>query len=511
MGSIRATAKPHWLPAIEMAALAAALVISRWALLPKYLLTFDEVNFALSIDRFDPRLHQPQPPGYPVFVALLKLVAKVVPKVEVVFLVAGLLVSAAALFLIWELCERSIGRGSGMVGALLLLFNPVFWLAALTNPVRLCYAAGSLAVALCLWIANQNRSATWFVLGAAVLGFSAGARPDLAVVMTPLVLWTAWRMRIGIKAVAAALLAAAAAVALWFPELIAASGGLRTYLRMLREYSDNQMSGTSLLFGAPLLHALRMAWDAVAWSCLGTLSWIWAVPLVKKQGGPWAFLAVWFFPGLAFYAIFHVADPDHTLGIVPATCVAGAFLLNRMMQEAGFSKRALLYTAAAGLNAFLFFKPISVSTKPATYKPVQWIKAFIPEIIDGVGSLRTASPLTVIFKSDTIGWRHLSYYYPDLPLLMLLHENASLRVREITGRHVTEHAISNGTISLPSCTTVAWVDPGVPSVGLKGRSLRTTHFHVFFVGLVAGDSFEYDGVHFVVDDHNCAGTTMNRR
>src|SRR5215472_15099557 len=44
------------------------VVASRLPLAPRHLITFDEINFALAIERFDPGTHQPQPPGYPLFV-----------------------------------------------------------------------------------------------------------------------------------------------------------------------------------------------------------------------------------------------------------------------------------------------------------------------------------------------------------------------------------------------------------------------------------------------------------
>jgi hypothetical protein len=89
----------------SFAFLAGALFISQWALAPRYLITFDEINFALAVRDFNPALHQPQPPGYPLFVALLKLMAVFLPKIETVFLAAGLIASGIALVFVWKLGE----------------------------------------------------------------------------------------------------------------------------------------------------------------------------------------------------------------------------------------------------------------------------------------------------------------------------------------------------------------------------------------------------------------------
>ena len=492
--------------AIGMLAVASALVISRWALFPKYLITFDEINFAMAVDRFDPRLSQPQPPGYPVFVALLKLVSRLVPKIETVFLISGLLLSAAALFLLWKLCEQAIGSNAGIVGAALLLFNPAFWLAAITNPVRLCFAAGAIGVALCVWLACRRSSAKWLVIAAAALGLSAGARPSLALIMSPLVIWSAWRMRIGIKTAAAALLSSAAAVALWLPALVAICGGPREFVHLLESYTDSQMVETSLLYGAPPAQALHMAWEAVAWSCLGTLSWLWAVPVLRKRridSFRTQFLVMWFVPGLLFYAIFHVGDPDHTLGIVPATCVAGAIVLAGWTGDGSRRKRVLLPAIAVFLNVFLFFKPVTVTTKPSTYTPVRWMSDYIADVIEGVGSLRAKGPVTVVMADEMAGWRQLSYYYPDLPVIVFRRGKGALEAREIVGNRTREIAGTNDTVTLPVCGEITWIDPAVRPATVHGPAVQVTRSRVFFAPAGPDEAFDFYDVHFVSAKDTC--------
>src|SRR5258708_39237398 len=52
-------------------AVVALLVFTRWLVAPHQLFYFDSANFALSLTEFNPALHQPQPPGHPVFVGLI--------------------------------------------------------------------------------------------------------------------------------------------------------------------------------------------------------------------------------------------------------------------------------------------------------------------------------------------------------------------------------------------------------------------------------------------------------
>src|SRR5947209_19365925 len=48
------------------------LLLTRIPAMASYL-SIDNVNLALSLEKFDPRIHQPQPPGYPFFVLFGKI------------------------------------------------------------------------------------------------------------------------------------------------------------------------------------------------------------------------------------------------------------------------------------------------------------------------------------------------------------------------------------------------------------------------------------------------------
>src|SRR5262249_6310964 len=201
--------------------------------------------------------------------------------------------------------------------------------------------------------------------------------------VAPLIVWGAFRTRLGWRAAALSLLSLGVTVATWLPSLLAAVGGWRQYWIILRAYSYAQFAGTSLLLGAPPVAALRMAWEALVWSCLGGLSWAWAVPFLVLESslGPnragLRFVGWWLLPCLRCYAIFHVGDPDHTLSIVPATCVAGAVVLTTLTRRAPWAKTALVVSICVLLNFCLFIEPISKTAAASTLKPVRWTDRYI--------------------------------------------------------------------------------------------------------------------------------------
>src|SRR5215813_9299932 len=76
------------------------LIVTRWPLGPDYLYSFDSVNFALALENFNPALHQPQPPGYPLFVAFTRFLHLVIRRPEDVFLAAGIVAACASVVVI---------------------------------------------------------------------------------------------------------------------------------------------------------------------------------------------------------------------------------------------------------------------------------------------------------------------------------------------------------------------------------------------------------------------------
>src|SRR6266568_4214154 len=113
----------------------ALLLLTRIPAMAAYL-SIDNVNLAFSLDKFDPRIHQPQPPGYPFFVGFARIVNLLFSDPERTFTFISLLVSGLSLVMAFLLGERMFSQWAGTAGAFLLLVNPVFWQSGLDGPLR---------------------------------------------------------------------------------------------------------------------------------------------------------------------------------------------------------------------------------------------------------------------------------------------------------------------------------------------------------------------------------------
>src|SRR5262252_5148479 len=107
-------------------AICVLLLLTRLPAMASYL-SIDNVNLALSLEKFDPRIHQPQPPGYPLFVLFARMVNIAFHDAEKTFVAISLLISVGSISAAFALARRMFSPWAGAAAAFLLLVNPVFW------------------------------------------------------------------------------------------------------------------------------------------------------------------------------------------------------------------------------------------------------------------------------------------------------------------------------------------------------------------------------------------------
>lgn len=167
-----------WILAIVVAA-------TRWPAVSLTLWDWDEALFALALRDYDVVAHHPHPPGFPLFVALAKLIPlDGFHALQSVTVCASLFVFPAMFFLARELRFSAL---TSMGAALLLAFFPNVWFfggTAFSDVPSLVLAL--LATALLL---RGCRSDASLLVGALVLGIAAGFRPqNLLIGFVPLLL-----------------------------------------------------------------------------------------------------------------------------------------------------------------------------------------------------------------------------------------------------------------------------------------------------------------------------------
>ncbi|MGC9467350.1 MAG: protein O-mannosyl-transferase family [Anaerolineae bacterium] len=229
---------------------------------------FDSYSFALALNEFDLTLQQPQPPGFPVYIALghllFALKSDAVWALTTLSAVSGTL-SVLLVYLIGQIVDPQSPR-SAVLSALLFALVPVTWL---TSEKALSDMLGLLAILLALWLWLVWRSRRAAVPGqrspvaaALVTGIALGVRPQNAL---PLILiigallaqdltrarpWRPWVIAAGLCAVG---------ILLWLIPTARATGGLLAYLAHIRDHAIHVGRADSLIGTAlPIGHALRL-------------------------------------------------------------------------------------------------------------------------------------------------------------------------------------------------------------------------------------------------------------
>src|SRR5881397_2931873 len=94
------------------------LLLTRIPAMAAYL-SIDNVNLAFSLEKFDPRVHQPQPPGYPFFVLFARIVNVIFRDAERTFVAISLIVSGLCLPAAFLLGKRIFSQWAGAAAAFL--------------------------------------------------------------------------------------------------------------------------------------------------------------------------------------------------------------------------------------------------------------------------------------------------------------------------------------------------------------------------------------------------------
>ena len=210
-------------------ALALLVALTRWPALSRTLWDWDEANFALAVLDFDVTAHHPHPPGFPLFIALAKLIPfDAFHALQAIAFVSSLFVFPAMLFLAREL--RMAPR-TAVAAALLLSFFPNVWLfggTAFSDVPSMV-----LAVTACALLLRGRGSSGALVAGAVVLAIAAGFRPqNLLIGFVPAIL----ALRARPKAAIAGAVLGAGILAASYGFAAEASGGWEAYRETLAHH-----------------------------------------------------------------------------------------------------------------------------------------------------------------------------------------------------------------------------------------------------------------------------------
>ena len=275
---------------------AAAAVVTRVPFAARRLWDHDSVQFALGVEKYDLAAHHPHPPGYPLYIAVLKLLAMLgvdsLHGMVALSILATALGAALIVPLTVRLASAAAERGmpaaghaglatdagvagpgsdaglasdagvagdvshgfgaravrAGALAAALFVFNPLLWFY---GELPLVYAVeGGMTVGLAYAALRMADGRGPFLAACAAFALAGGVRPSTLVLLLPLFLlgaWHAWRRGAAAGTMAAGAAVGAAVGLAWLAPLLAAAGGLAAYRRIGSEHFSALLPYTSIL------------------------------------------------------------------------------------------------------------------------------------------------------------------------------------------------------------------------------------------------------------------------
>lgn len=414
----------------------------------RLLYSFDSVNFALGMERFNLADHQPHPPGYIVYVALARVINYFVGDANNTLVAMSVIAGAMAVVMIYFIASAIFDQTVGKVAAVLLLFSPLSWFY---SEIALSYEV-ALPLALAVtWFLYQlyffRRGAT---AAAIILGLAAGVRQDLLLFLGPI--WFVGTLRIGRRMMLISWATLIVAAAAWFTPLIYLTGGLSAYLHVGKSQFNAGVQPTSIfemgLRGIAI--NLKLIVGAIVW-LLGaaTVALIYLVSLVSQPKRFYTDRRVWFLvltPSLALaFFTFFLFDPAGYLLVYSGTLIIiGARVISLMAQDAEHLRRRLrlvwflpvFLIIVAAANTILFTDtakfdwhiPFNNDTIASTFKvysenEVTQTVNDTQLILDAVREFDPHKTMVVgINPPDRLAadWRRLLYYLPEYQTVWLL-------------------------------------------------------------------------------------------
>lgn len=390
---------------------------------------WDSINYALALEHYNIANHQPQPPGYILYVMLTRLVNALVNYPQWTFVGLNILGSTLAAIFLFMLGKAMFKRPAGIVAALYLLFCPLFWFY---SEIALPHVIDGLATTVLAWLfyrATQQKGRS-FLPAAILLGLVGGFRQQTLVFMIPLAIYAMRKARFSQMVLAGG--TAFLVFLCSFIPMILLSGGWQAYRQDVSILSDSFFTQTSILMGGGMTGMVRnvekwAAFTVYSLSLAGIPLIIWAVwkirklPTLLREDRAW-FLAMWIMPSLVFYTIVHMGGHGLIFSYLPAVILIAAKALVNLIEAAQERWRTKIWTGALGailiadvlLFAVIFNRPLAgVNLKIVNWATIRANDRYFANRFSLIQN--NFDPQQSVIIATT--WRHPQYYLPQFHTL----------------------------------------------------------------------------------------------
>jgi hypothetical protein len=420
--------------------LALFIIVSRVYFSFPFLYSWDSVQFALSIKEFDVIKHQPHPPGYILYSALLRVVNPFVhdPNKTMIGIniVSSLLASLFIGLLVYELIPSAAPNKRILLAsaaATLYATNPINWFygsLAEIYPLEGCLVA----VALYLFVISLRRPS--IVPGMAIfLGVAGGIRLTTEFFLLPAYIYILLRADKKTKLIS--LICFFISNLIWFVPLIYLSHGLNSYFHAVSNQFGREPSRTAGFHFDVSIDILTALVQTITIPIF-----LFAIHGIKKvRLNPQLYVLILaMIPALLVFIFLHYTKRGYLFILLPTIIAFAIYLLQSSIQNSKWLIVVLSLSVFANITIFLISP--GWTSKDAEQ---HWTKKLIygltypnrgnrdndeakfRSFFDSISAFEGKKKLFVIQHGYFPEWRTIMYYYPhDTAMVLLPKKRATI-------------------------------------------------------------------------------------
>ncbi|RMF50467.1 MAG: DUF2723 domain-containing protein [Anaerolineae bacterium] len=392
------------------------VLLSRVPFFAPFPTSFDALNYMRALEHMDVRLHQPQPPGYPLYIIAGRVLLWWLHEPHRALLWLSALGSALAGLGIYALGKRLYSPRTGWLAALFLVTAPAVWYQSeVAAPYTLDLMA-SIGVGLLAWHTwhAEGPTAPWLL--AIALGASGAFRPQTMVFLAPLAAYALAKRGMRMLLLGGAL--SALVFCLGFAPIVLASGGWEGYRAALGHLTEIPAWGMTRSAGFSRLVrnasiVLRLTVHAMSeplWLlCLVGAAASLKIPLRSHLR---TFFLLWLLPAWAVYVLLWPGNRGTILvSMTPFYLLAawGTENILRRRSTLGMGIAAAVILWQAVLFAFLPQEPFGPAwQRYDNARTIHWKAAYYQNRLHLAASLPPQGTLVY-----AVEFRHMQVYLPQ--------------------------------------------------------------------------------------------------
>ena len=322
-------------------------LVSRIPFRSETLFAWDSASFAFALEDYNVAFHQPQPPGYPLYVASGRLLYGLGLDANMSYVLLSIVASGLAVWCLFLLGWRLYGPQTAVVCALLLATSSVFWS---NGEVAFPYAFFALFSSLLLLLLTETKLGprNLIVPAALVLGLGAGFRPDLLLFLFPVWLYGWWGR--SLRSLLGGLAVLLAVVLAWAVPMVQLSGGWEAYARASTEYYGFWAgpAGGPMTYLKSVLDNTRtlaaILYNGVGLALLPIIYFLgrYFSPQQVVRDARTRLIMLWMVVPFVFYMLVHMGNPGHVLSFLPGLLIYAALAIRGFARDCEQAYRFLM-------------------------------------------------------------------------------------------------------------------------------------------------------------------------